>query len=326
MAAGRRGKHRRGVPVVSVVLVVAIALAVTLVAVLLAPEDEAGPARPPVPRVLLPHQATESDVKSSADEFGISFLSPTLPGGTYWVSSWQAPRAFDGVDPLDDWFDADHGSATYSAGGGELRITGPTARMYVHDPELRRQWRDVEITMYFKRVDDTNVPYSGMTAVARSHHLSTEEGGADACDTRGYGARVRFDGHTDFSKETAHPHNQSFGDRVLFPGGMPVGEWIGYKYLVFDREDGVHLQLWVDRDGAADGGQWRLVNEMVDDGDVFGEVPCAPGVDPRMPLTNAADREGSESGKPNLSVYFRADGIGSQGLLYKWGSIREIAP
>jgi hypothetical protein len=275
---------------------------------------------------LLVNQASDAQVRAKQDVFGIAYLHRTLPRGTYWISQWDAARRFDGVDPKDPWFDADHGSGSFEAGGGQLAISGPTPRMYVHDPDDQRQWGDVEITVYAKRVDDGGIPFAGITAVARSNHLQTEEGPSDRCDTRGYGGRFRFDGHADFEKETAHPRNEAIGNTRVFPGGMPHGLWIGMKYLVFDREDGVHLQLWLDRTDGRDGGDWKLVAAAVDNGHLFGRVPCAKGIDPRMALTNSPKREGSESGKPNLSVYFRSDGIARDGLLYKWASIREISP
>jgi hypothetical protein len=284
--------------------------------VLPGPGDE-----PPGPRLV--NQATEADVRASGDRFGVDYLEPTLPEGTYWVSDWSGERSFDGVDPQDAWFDADHGSgASYRVRDGELAISGPVPRMFVHDPHLERQWRDVEITMYFKRVADRSVPYAGMTAVARSNHLSD----GPPCDTRGYGARIRYDGRTDFEKETAHPSNEAYGQQVLWRRGMPHDVWIGYKFLVFDQPDGVHLQTWMDLTDGRDGGDWTLANEMVDDGHVFGSAPCAPGIDPTLALTGAYDRPGSESGRPNVSVYFRTDGLRRDGLVYKWGSIREIRP
>lgn len=269
------------------------------------------------------HRAGPRDLRATADAFGITMLQPTRPGGTLWVSDWSAPRRFSGVDPRDAWFDADHGSGSFRAGDGLLHVSGAAPRMYVHDPALERQWRDVEVTVYFQRVADAGVPYAGMTAVARANHLETE---TDAlCDTRGYGARLRSDGRADFEKETAHPANEAVNDVPVWRRGMPFRQWIGYKFVVYDRSDGVHLELWIDRTNGKGGGDWALVNRVIDDGRLFGRTPCAPGIDPRLPLTNDASRPGSESGRPNVSVYFRSDQVGEDGLVYKWASIREIA-
>jgi hypothetical protein len=269
--------------------------------------------------------ATEAQVDASVDRFGISYLRPTLPDGTFWESDWSRTRDMNNsVDPDDAWFDAAHGNGSEHAEDGVLWISGMNPRMYVHDPAMERQWTNVEATVYFKRIADDNVPYTGMTIVARANHLVTEDGTKDLCDTRGYGGRLRFDGYVDFEKETAHPHNVARDGRQLWPGGMPKDEWIGMKYLVWDQPGGVHLQIWRDMTNGADGGDWQLVDDTIDRGNDWGTVPCAPGINPKMMLTAAPTRRGSESGKPNVSVYFRSDGIHQDGLEYKWASIREI--
>ena len=271
-----------------------------------------------------PRSAVEPSPTSpgpTADPFGVPYLRPSLPGGRQWVADWRTARTFDGVDPLDPWFDADHGSASYTVRSNELLISGRTPRMYIHDPGFRHQWRDVEITMYFKRVADADVPYAGMTAVARTNHGVTGDETQDLCDTRGYGARVRYDGSVDIEKETRHPHNEAAASRKVWPSGMPYNQWFGFKFIVYDlSETSVKLELWVDQGG----GRWNRVTEMVDDGQRFGDKSCAKGVDPKMALTSSPRRPGSESGKPNVSVYFRSDGVSDNGLVYKWGSVREI--
>lgn len=197
-------------------------------------------------------------------------------------------------------------------------------RLYVRDPELDEQWGDVEITTYFKRVGDDDIPYSGMTMVARSNHLDTE-GESALCDTRGLSARLRNDGATDFGKETSHPSTEATGRKELWSDGLPKDIWIGMKYVVYDAPDGgVHQEVWLDFTNGRNGGTWTKVNEHVDYGGEWGAVPCEPGIDPTLPLTNDSDREGSESGLPNISVYFRADGLWKNGLIYKWTSIHEI--
>ncbi|MCI2239945.1 hypothetical protein MO973_36690 [Paenibacillus sp. TRM 82003] len=259
-----------------------------------------------------------------APDSGVREIHPTRPGGMHWESAWDEPRSFGSEDPQDPWFATD-GSGSYAASGGELAVSGRAPRMYVRDPSLQEQWRDVEITTYFMRRSDEGVPYAGMTAVARSNHGVTGPVEEDLCDSRGYGARMRYDGLVDFEKETAHPANEAAASEVLWPDGMPTDVWFGYKFVVHDLPDGnVKLELWLDTSGGEDGGDWRLVNELVDDGEVFGDEACAEGIDPAMPLTASPDRPGSESGKPNLSVYFRSDGVHEGGLVYRDASVREI--
>jgi len=259
----------------------------------------------------------------SRDEFGVTEFKPLAAGGKKWVSKWGGNRTFkNDRDPVDPWFDVDAGTAGYRTHDGELLISGSAPRMYVYDPEVKQQWRNVEITMYFKRVKDADVPYAGMTAVARTNHGVTGDETSDLCDTRGYGGRIRFDGATDFEKETAHPRNEAQHRRVLWPHGIPRNKWMGYKFIVYDLPNGdPKLELYLDEN--ADG-SWRMVNAMIDTGRDFGKVPCAKGINPRMKLTNSPNRKGSESGKPNIAVYFRSDGIAHDGLIYKNGSVREI--
>lgn len=268
-----------------------------------------------------------TQISEKHDKFGITYLNPSARGGMSWISAWSGGEYAWSDDP---WVELGSPNIKYRTDqSGVLTVSGETSRLYVRDPAKERQWRDVEVTVYARRQMDAGVPYSGIVTAVRTNHGMSAPLDEAPCDSRGITARLRFDGTADFGKETSHPTTISTDPIPVFgTSGMPRGIWIGYKHVVRDIDApsgrGTRQELWLDLTGGEGGGAWTLVGVHTDaPGDRFGDVACADGVDPTLPMVQGV-RVGSESNKPNLSVLFRADELGEPGLQYKWASVREI--
>ena len=266
------------------------------------------------------------------DRFGVRKIYPTMAGGKDWVSTWDngKARTFSSgqFDPSDAWFHG-RGNATYNPDGkGLFLISGAVPRMYIHDPELLQSWRNVEMTVYAYRVADSNTSWGGIEGVARTNHSAYGASETiNGCDSRGIDARFRYDGHIDFEKETKHPASSTANNKAMW-STLPFKTWIGYKLVVYDLPNGnVKLESYMDLTDGAGGGTWNKVNEFEDTGKNFavGGTPCKSGIDPALRLTNSDARPGSETGRPNITVYWRSDDVGTNGLIYKKMSVREIS-
>ena len=271
-------------------------------------------------------------VTGGLDRLVVRRMFPTKPGGREWLANWSGtPRTFTGVDPNDPWFDCNHGDGTYEVDGhSRLTASGPTVRMYVHDPKKQTEWdANLEMTVYFTRINETkSLSYSGLQISARTDHGTTGDERKNLCDDRGYFAKITVDGRWEFEKEIAH-HRDGGNDSVATARPwreLPKNTCVGVKYVLRNLpRDCVKLELYRDLTGGREGGVWEKMTEFTDTGRNFGvgRTPPAPGVRPELPLLHKFVLPDSEKKKPMMSVYFRHE-YGT--MVYEKLSVREIEP
>lgn len=259
----------------------------------------------------------------SADVFGITKLYPSASSGAEWTSAHYFDQAYE-VDFGTDSHDPSGLSGARGTGtlevtdDGELIMTGSQPRLYVN-PDEDHPWKDLEITVYYQRVEDDGAAYAGLVVGARSGPDGHTTDGA--CDAHTYYARLRNDGAFDFEKELKHPASSTqsrISPEDAWPpsGEVPRATWIGWKFVLYDVEPGrVKLEAYRDLSEGDGGGDWELVNETVDEGGWFVETDCP-----------AHNPEGAESDlvvQGSGSILIRNTDVTE--ARYRSISVREIA-
>jgi hypothetical protein len=178
-------------------------------------------------------------------------------------------------------------------------------RLNIETPDDEKEWKNVEITGYFKLLDfSQNEEFS---IAARSGHHSDDT----ICDATGYFGKVGFDGDVAFQKKIFHG---SYADSIEKRNDAVEdleGEWIGIKMVAYNINDDhdVHLELWVDEGDETN--DWEKLIEYDDEGDWYAD-------------DSGCDRDRNEIlNDPRPWVVFRADNAEFQ---FKNLSVREIDP
>jgi hypothetical protein len=109
------------------------------------------------------------------DQFEITMLNPTIPGGREWFSSWnnEISRTLSSgeKDPEDPEFHmrGKNGKIKIDV-QGIAELCGDSPRMYVYNMH-KPKWKNVEITFYGMRIGENSTQKSqGFVSGARSEH------------------------------------------------------------------------------------------------------------------------------------------------------------
>lgn len=212
------------------------------------------------------------------DVFGIPMLKPSRSPALLWTSQHWATgnaRALNGRDPSDPtgWsIRRGDTSAMDVDGKGVMSMGGPQPRFYVMPKagESAPFFKNIEFTGYYRRTADDGAFNAGFVVGMRSH---PEGHGNDTCNTTTYYLAFRNSGTYLFDKELNHPNDSpGKGGQMFSPSGaVPVGKWIGMKYLVYNLpgDKAVKLETYIDADSNGNGtkaSDWKKIGETVDDG------------------------------------------------------------
>jgi hypothetical protein len=203
------------------------------------------------------------EVLTVEDKFGIEEIYSTVSNGSVWYLNNEDPQSdgnfyFTSLEDIGLDEEEDQGEFKMDAETGTQRHG---VRIHVDSP--KGQWKNVEMSGYFKLVDGEDE----FTMIARHGPSYHDNGG---CDAYGYYGMLSAEGDAFFKKKTYH-HGGGYTDRTAVAENV-VDElqdrWIGIKFIVYDvggEDDDVKLELWID-DGD-ETNNWKKVTEYIDDGE-----------------------------------------------------------
>lgn len=213
-----------------------------------------------------------------SDVFGIPMLKPSRTPSLLWTSQHWATgsaRALSGRDPSDPtgWSIRRGDTSNMDVDGkGVMSMGGPQPRFYImpQSGQSAPFFKNIEFTGYYRRTANDGAFNAGFVVGMRSH---PEGHGSDTCNTTTYYLAFRNSGTYLFDKELNHPNDSpGQGGQMFSPSAsVPVGKWIGMKYLVYNLpgDKAVKLETYIDADSNGNGTQpsdWKKIGETTDDG------------------------------------------------------------
>ncbi len=251
------------------------------------------------------------------DVFGRTMFYETAAGGPIWDSAYWSSSAHEVPFKTPD--EADPRRLANQRGTGEVRVngdgtlsmTGDQPRLYLGTSE-DHPFLNVEITVYYQRIEDDNTAWGGLVVGARS---GPDGHGDDNCTASTYYARMRHDGGVDLAKELEHPTSLArFGQPIWDGAELPKSQWIGMKYIVTNEDSvSVRLQVLVDVTEGHLGGTWELLLDERDEGGWAPEHDCS-FADDHIILQGGG------------VVFIRDTGLTGAGALYRDMTVVEVDP
>jgi hypothetical protein len=265
--------------------------------------------------------ATNQDTQTRylyTDKFGVKKIYPTKKMGREWFINMDDPMA-DGVfDPQTEL--TRNADGTWRVGSAD-KDEGYNGRyhivMNIDTPVGQIEWKDVEITGYFKAIDvdesDDEEDNSSRLPVLQWYARGNNHNSELPCEGTSLKCRIYSDGHVGWVKEIWHDGGYTQERGNSRPTGSIKGRWIGWKAVIYNIEGGKAVKMEGYLDDASNN-NWNKVTEVTDNGDWYSEEERFEEAECNRPKNYVITNSGAKAA-------FRSDGVRWD---FKSLSVREI--